>query len=163
MLKYFLAGCLMLSTFVVSTPAVFAQSAPSVVAQTNTTGTKITDEELQKFTNAFKQVVVIDDEAKQQVFKVIQDSGIEPERVIEIDRAQGDASFKPSKPITDKETQAYKKILAEVNKIDTASKTRMDNAIKAQKLEPQRFGEILAMLQKDENLRKRVETMLQKP
>ncbi len=161
MLKTFLAGCLLMTGLVIGVPTALAQTPTTIMTQATPTST-ISQGELQQFANAFKQIVTIDNEAKQEVFKLVQASGMPVERIVEIDRSRREPNFKLSTPVSAQEKQTFEQLMTQVEAIDKSARTRMDQAIVAQKMEPKRFGEILGILQKDENLQKRVEELLKK-
>lgn len=158
MLKVLFAGCLMLTAFSATAPVALSQTAAP--AQTAPANSNIGRDELKKFTVALKQVFTISNETDQKVAQLIEKSGIPFERFREINRAKRDTSFKPTTPITTAEQQTYEQTMVKILEIDKSAKGRMDQAIQSQGIKPERFGQILSAVQKDQNLQKQVEELL---
>lgn len=169
MMKHILAGCSLTVLLVAGslpaqaqTPAPAPSPAPSSApaAPSGSQG-NVSPEELKKFASAVKQMLVIARDAENQMSQAVQQTGLSEARFNEIYLAKKDPASKPAKPITSKEQQSYDQAFAKIGQIEKDAKAKMDNTIVAQGLEKQRFDQIFATVQGNQQLRQEVQKMIQ--
>jgi hypothetical protein len=174
MIKKILIGCsaltLVLGSYTVAQAQTSAPAAPSTekpaaqpaqpAAPAQPAPAAPSPEELQKFSKIVKQLLVIGKDAEAQITQAIQKEGLTEERFGEIYQAQNNPQAKPSRAITSKERQSYTQALANVRQIQQSADTKLQNVVKQEGLEVQRFNQIFAAIQKDPKLRQEVQKMI---
>lgn len=167
MIKHLLANSSLLVLLAVGSLPVQAQNsapapaAPAPAAPAPAAPTQVSPDELKKFAGAVKKMLAISQEAETQIAQVVQQSGLTEVRLSEIYRAKQDPAQKPKNPITPKEQQSYDQAMVKLNAIEQDARTKFDTSIKSEGLEPQRFNQIFAAVQKNPQLRQEVQKMIQ--
>ncbi len=133
-------------------------SVPQSFLAQATSATEVTQEELQKFTEAFKQLRAIEAEAEEKMAQAVQQEGLTPQRFVEIGQSQQNAG---ASGISADEQQKFQKALVRVRQILERTETQKYEAVENQGLEVERFQEIIAAIQGNPALQQRVEQMLQ--
>lgn len=133
-------------------------SVPQSFLAQATSPTQVTQEELQKFAEAFKQLRAIEAEAEQKMAQAVQQEGLTPQRFVEIGQSQQNAG---ASGISADEQQKFQKALVRVRQILESTETQKYEAVESQGLEVERFQEIIAAIQGNPALKQQVEQMLQ--
>jgi len=123
-------------------------------------GSQVSSEELQKFAKSVKQLQVIEREADQEMIQAVQRRGLSGERFVEIYQAQQNPQAKPGKEVTSQERQQFEQAVKQVGDIQQKTELKMQQAIQSEGLEPVRFRQILAVVQRDPDLQRRVQQLL---
>jgi hypothetical protein len=161
MIKHFLViSPLLILSAVGSLPAQAQNSAPAPTAPAPAP-TQVSQDELKKFASAIKKMLVISQETDNQMVQVVKQSGLTEARFNEIYSSKQDPAQKPKNPITPKEQQSYDQAMEKLTVIEQDARTKLDSSIKSEGLEPQRFNQIFAAVQKNPQLRQEVQKMLQ--
>ncbi|MGH2413602.1 MAG: DUF4168 domain-containing protein [Microcystaceae cyanobacterium] len=121
---------------------------------------EISPEELQRFAKAVKQLRALDQTSQEKMAQAVQSEGFTPERFMEIERGQQNPQGQAAPEVSGEEKQKYEKALAQVKQIHLETQTQMQQAIKAEGLEVERFNEIVAAVQQDSTLQQQVQQML---
>ncbi|UBF28365.1 DUF4168 domain-containing protein [Kovacikia minuta CCNUW1] len=136
--------------------------APSPAAPSSAPAAQqVNPDELKKFTNALKKILVIANDAETQMGQVIQKEGLTPARFNEIYQSKKNPSAKPASQITPKEEQSYQQVVSQLTKIQENAQTKRDQAIVAEGLKVDRFEQILTIAQKSPELRQEIRKMIQ--
>lgn len=124
--------------------------------------TAVSKDEVQKFANAIKQILVINRDSEKAAVQAIKDEkGLTEQRFDEIYKNQKDPKATPAVQIQPKERQSYDRVVAKLVQIQKDSDTKMEEAVKAQKLEMSRFNQIFEALQKNPQLRQEIQKLVQ--
>lgn len=115
---------------------------------------EVGDAELSKFAVAFQQTRMIMGEAQQEMATVVQNNGLEIQRFNELYQAAMD----PEKEMdaTAEEREQYKKIVSEIEKMQSGLQKKIENAITEQGLSLERYEQIGMALQTDPELQERL-------
>jgi hypothetical protein len=165
MRKHFLVGCsLLVLTTLGSIPAQAQNPSPApspVPSPAPSSQQQVNPDELKKFANALKKILVIANDAESQMGQVIQKEGLTPARFNEIYQAKKNPTAKPVSQITPKEEQSYQQAVSQLTKIQESAQTKRDQAIEAEGLKVARFEQILTIAQKSPELRQEIRKMIQ--
>ncbi|QZZ21942.1 DUF4168 domain-containing protein [Leptothermofonsia sichuanensis E412] len=160
MVKHILASCSLMLLLGVGSLPVQAQSPSPAPAQT-AAPTKVSTEELKKFTSALKKALLIMQERDNQMVQAVQKEGLTEERFNEIHQSRQDPSKKPSQQVTSKEEQSYKQAFSQLVEIEKNTQAKMEKALESEGMNVARFNEILAQVQKDPSLQQEVRKLIQ--
>lgn len=153
-IKRILSGAFILT--VMSTMPSFAQA--EAMPQQEQAQIEVSDEELGKFADAYKQMQVIGQQAQQQMVSAVEDEGMDIKRFNEIHQATMDPA--KENDATPEEMEMHKKV---VEKLDTMQKGFQDQVTKIvedQDLDMDRYQQIATALQTDTELQQRLQKML---
>lgn len=162
MLKQVLTGASVLSLmFVCHLPAQAQSQAPAGKPQGQTAPqVQVSPQELQKFANAIKQLLVLEQEANKQMLQAIQQEGLSPERFNQIFMAQRNPQAQTAKPASDEENAKFKRAMTKVAAIEQQMPPKMTKAVQDQGLEVQQFEKIMAAVQGNRELRQQVQKLI---
>ena len=143
-------------------------SAAPMVAQTQQMGQasqqsqekiEVSDAELGKFADAFKQIQVMSQQANQKMAKTVSDEGLEVQRFNEIHKA----SLDPNKEsdATPEEEKKHKAILAKLDTMQKDFEGKVEKIIENQDMKVERYQQVAAALQTDTELQQRLQKILQ--
>ncbi len=118
-------------------------------------------EELQKFAKTFGTLKNIQQDAKKQMLEIIQQEGLSQERFAAIYRAQKDPNTPVNPQVSSEEKQKFEQANTKINQVQQDSQSKMRQIITQEGLNPQRFEQILAAVQKDPALQQQVQQMMQ--
>lgn len=135
------------------------QAAPKPQGQ-QAPETQISQQELQKFASAIKQLLAIEQEANKQMIQAIQQAGLTPDRFEEINRVQQNSQEKPAKPVSQEEKQKFAQARDKVSAIGNQVQPKMTKAIQDQGLDVPRFEQIMAAVQQNPALQKQVQQLI---
>jgi hypothetical protein len=127
------------------------QSAPT---------TKVSQEELQKFANAVKQLQAIQRQTETQMIGAIQREGLSEQQFMQIYQSQRNPNAQPAKKATSEEMKKYQQAVSKVTDIQRQTTPKMEKAVKSQGLELQRFNQIFAAIQADPTLKQQVQNLV---
>lgn len=134
--------------------------------------TKVSQEELQQFAQAYKQIQQIRKDSEAKMVEAVQNAGLSPERFIEISKLQQSPQApqaqegQPSQEsqqkteVTSQEQQGFENAKSKILEIRQQSESQMEQAIQKEGLDIPRFNEIVATLQQDPSLRDQVQKMI---
>ncbi|MCY7324405.1 MAG: DUF4168 domain-containing protein [Phormidesmis sp. CAN_BIN36] len=123
--------------------------------------TAVSKDEVQKFANAIKQILVINRESEKKATQAIKDEkGLTEQRFDEIYKAQKDPKAASAVQIQPRERQSYDRIVTKLVQIQKDSDTKVEEAVKAQKLEMPRFNQIFEAAQKSPQLRQEIQKLV---
>ena len=130
----------------------------AVMAQTEQN--PVSDEEISKFAITFQKMRMMNQDVMRQLTEVVTREGMEVPRFNEIHQAEMD----PAKTVemTEEEQEKYKKIAAELEKMQLSFTKQMEGLISEAGLTPERYEEIATRLQTDPALQERLKAELQK-
>ena len=133
-------------------------STTAVMAQTEQN--PVSDEEISKFAITFQKMRMMNQDVMKQLTEVITREGMEIPRFNEIHQAEMDPAV--TVETTEEEQEKYKKIAAELEKMQLSFTKKMEGMISEAGLTPERYEEIATQLQSDPGLQERLRTELQK-
>ncbi len=122
---------------------------------------EISQEELQQFAKAIKQLQAIQQESEQKVVKAIQGEGLSQERFREISQVQQNPETQLTTEVTEEEMQSFKKAVARVTELLQAAQSKMEQAVRAEGLEIQRFNQIATAVKQTPALQQELQQMTQ--
>lgn len=135
-------------------------SVPQSVLAQAASPTQVTQDELQKFAEAFKKLRAIEVEAEQRMAQAVQEEGLTPQRFVEIGQSQ-QSQESASSGVSAEEQQKFDKALVKVREILENTETQKYEAVQSQGLEVERFQEIIVAIKANPELKQQVEQMLQ--
>lgn len=121
----------------------------------------ISQQELQKFANAFKRVQLLEQESIETMFEIVKNAGFSRERFGEILEAQQNPQAQPNVEISQEESAKFDSAIAEITENRQETIANMQQAVIAEGLELGRYDQILAVVKDDEDLQNQVLEMIQ--
>ncbi|OKH22537.1 hypothetical protein NIES593_12120 [Hydrococcus rivularis NIES-593] len=138
-----------------------SQQAPATQGQEAPQSSQVSQEDLQKFANAIKQIQTIQKDYQGRMVQAVEGEGLSQERFMEIQQSQSNPSAQPSTQISNEEKQSFEQANAKVSQLQQEAESKMKEAVQAQGLDIQRFNEIFAAIQQDPSLQQQVQQMIQ--
>ena len=134
--------------------------ATALAQVTEQTQTKVSDEELNKIASVFQELQTINTEGQQKMVETIEASGFEVDRFNEM----YEASQTPDKDIeaTPDEKKKYGVVVSKMQEIQTGLQQKMEGVITDEGLSMQRYQQIAAAFQTDQELQQRLQNVLAK-
>ncbi len=123
--------------------------------------TEISQEELQQFAKAIKQLQAIQQESEKKVVKAIEGEGLSQERFREISQVQQNPETQSTTEVTEEEMQSFEKAVARVTELLQAAQSKMEQAVRAEGLEIQRFNQIATAVRQTPALQQELQQMTQ--
>ena len=121
---------------------------------------KVTDQDLNKFADAYQAVQMENQKAQQEMVSMINESGLEVDRFQEIQKAQMDPNTELD--ATEKELAAHKEIMTEIQAMQPELQSEMEALIKQKGLSMQRYQEVAAAIQSDAALQQKLQAIMMK-
>src|SRR5690554_1449237 len=132
---------------------------PAQMQQQQQATPDISDEELQKFVDAFQEIQVENQKIQQKMIAEIQEEGMEVQRFSEIQQAQQNPNQEVE--MTAEEEKAIESLMPKLQSIQQESQTVMQEKIKSAGLTMNRYQEIAQMIQQSPELQKKLQSMMQ--
>jgi len=163
MLKQLLTGITVLALLLGTSLPGFAQSQETVVTAQLKQASKedISQQELQKFANAFQRVQQFEQEFIEGMFKIVESQGFSRERFGEILQAQQNPEAQPNVEVTPEESEKFDNAIKEIATNQEETIANIQQAIVAEDLELERYTQIFAVVRDDEELQKKVLELIQ--
>ncbi|NEO26429.1 MAG: DUF4168 domain-containing protein [Kamptonema sp. SIO4C4] len=120
----------------------------------------ISSEELEQFADAWINVVSIERETRQEIVEIVQDEGFDPQRFGDIAQSYQEDS-EPTPPLTAEEESNFEQAAQRIQTLRQETRNEMQQAVRSEGLEPQRFSELLTAVREDEALQEEVKGMIQ--
>ncbi|WP_026450956.1 DUF4168 domain-containing protein [Aequorivita capsosiphonis] len=122
--------------------------------------TEVSDAELTQFANAYKEMQVQNQEAQQEMVKIIEAEGMDVQRFSTIQQA----SMDPNQEVeaTDAEMKMHDNAIAKMQQMQPELEKKASEKIVATGLTMERFEAIAAVIQKDQGLQQRLQAILMK-
>ncbi len=160
MKRILLACCTAVLVGAVHLPAQAQTSAPAPAPQAAPTK-PVSKDEVQKFANAIKQILIINRASETEAVAAIKGEGFTEERFDEIYKSQQDPKAKPTTQIQPKERQGYDRVVTKLVQIQKDSDAKMEKAVQSQGLDVPRFNQIFEAAQKNPQLRQDIQKLVQ--
>lgn len=121
---------------------------------------EVSDVELTKFANAYQEMQVQNQEAQQEMVKIIEAEGMDVQRFSTIQQA----SMDPNQEVeaTAEEMKMHDKAIAKMQEMQPELEKKATEKIVATGLTMERFEALAAVIQKDQALQQRLQTILMK-
>ncbi|MAC95391.1 MAG: hypothetical protein CMC96_07805 [Flavobacteriales bacterium] len=132
---------------------------PAQMQQQQQATPDISDEELQKFANAFQEVQVENQKIQKDMIAKIEEEGMEVQRFSEIQQAQQNPNQEVE--MTAEEEKAIENLMPKLQTIQQESQTVMQEKIKSAGLTMNRYQEIAQMIQQSPELQQKLQSMMQ--
>ena len=142
-----------------STPGAEALQQPEAAGTEEGSQATISESELKQFATAIPQLSTIEKTTKGEITQVIGQSGLSQDKFSALYSSQKSES--PAVEATAEEKQSFEQAITKIQSIEQKAQAEQEQIIRAQGLEPQRFGQILAAVRQDQNLKTKVQQMLQ--
>lgn len=136
------------------TPQQLQRQAPAVPQ------VQIGEDDLRKFSNAIKQLQVIQQDTVTKVTQVVQSGGLSKERFIQISQAQQNPSDRSAAKITPEEQKNFEQASQKIGEIQRETQTKMIRVLGNQDLDIQRFNDILVTVRQNPELQQKVQQMM---
>ena len=138
----------------------FLATLGTISMSAQTEAKKVTDQELNKFANAYQAVQVENQKAQQEMVAMIEESGLDVEKFQKIQKAQ----MNPNTEVeaTEKELTAHKQVMAEIQAMQPKLQSEMEGLIKKQGLTMQRYQEVAAAIQTNQELQQQLQAIMMK-
>ncbi len=121
----------------------------------------VSEEELVKFVDIVQKLQPMGMDAQQKMMAAVQDEGLEVQRFSEIMSAQQMPEGESDAEITPVEMEKYEKAQTAIDKIQDDAQDEMNTIIEANGMSKERYEEIMMIVQQDQDLMQRVQTMMQ--
>ncbi|HEA31147.1 MAG TPA: DUF4168 domain-containing protein [Leeuwenhoekiella sp.] len=154
-IKRILGGAFVLATM--STMPAFSQ-AQAMPQQQQQEQVDVSDEELAKFADAYKQMQVMGQQAQQKMATTVEDEGLDIKRFNEIHQATMDP--KTENDATEEEMAMHKKIVEKLDGMQKDFQGKLTKIVENQDLSMDRYQQIATALQTDTELQQRLQKKL---
>lgn len=121
----------------------------------------ISSEELQQFANVIPELQEIDQAARQQVMQAIEQSGLSIDRFRELYQTQQVPGAEPSSSVTPEEQESFNQASSQIQSIEQETLSQQEQVIRNGGIEPDRFTQILVVVQQDSALQQQVQQLIQ--
>ncbi len=159
MFKLFLTGSSVLALLLAGLSAQAQTQAPALQPKQVAPQANVSQQELQKFTSAIKQLQAIQQQSRTEMVQAVQRHiGLSEQRFVQIYQAQQNPQS--GTKVTQQEKQNFEKAITQIKAIQQQSQPKMQQAVKSQGLEVERFNQILASVQQNPALQQQVRQML---
>ena len=138
----------------------FLATLGTISMSAQTEAKKVTDQELNKFANAYQAVQGENQKAHQEMVAMIEESGLDVEKFQKIQKAQMDPNTEVE--ATEKELTAHKQVMAEIQAMQPKLQSEMEGLIKKQGLTMQRYQEVAAAIQTNQELQQQLQAIMMK-
>lgn len=120
----------------------------------------ISDAELAKFANAYQEMQVQNQEIQQEMVKIIEKEGMDVDRFSAIQQA----SMDPNQEVeaSDSEMKMHENAVTKMQKMQPEMEKKASEKIAATGLTMERFEALAAVIQNDQDLQQRLQTILMK-
>lgn len=122
--------------------------------------TEVSSEEIEKFANAISQIQTIQTDYQTRIIQAIEQQGLTQERFIQIQQAQLNPEVQPEPEVSSEEMDDFDQANTKVDSLSQEAKSKMQEAVRAEGLELERFNEIFASLQGNPELQQEVQRIL---
>lgn len=121
---------------------------------------EVSDAELTKFANAYQEMQIQNQEIQQEMVKIIEDEGMDVERFSVIQQS----SMDPNKEVeaTDAEMKMHQNAVSKMQKLQPEMEKKASEKIAATGLTMERFEALATVIQNDQALQQRLQTILMK-
>ncbi|HKK62829.1 MAG TPA: DUF4168 domain-containing protein [Bacteroidales bacterium] len=120
---------------------------------------EVSAEELKQFASALQEVQTINQQVQQKMVNAVKEEGLEVQRYKEILQAQQDPNQEAN--ATNEELKQFETAIQEVGELQAKAEQEMEEKIIAEDLTINRYQEIMALIQNDPELQKRIQEYLQ--
>ena len=121
---------------------------------------QVSQKELQQFANAVKKLQPIQENAQNQIVQVIQQENLSEKRFGEIYQSRRNPQAQPTSKITPDENKKFDQANAKIEKIEQSTQGQMEQAVKGEGLDIQRFNQIFLTLRQNPDLLQKVREMI---
>ena len=119
---------------------------------------EVSDEELGKFADAYKQMQVIGQEAQEKMVSTVEDEGMDIKRFNEIHQSTMDPATEGD--ATAEEMEMHKKVVEKLDAMQQGFQEQVAKIVESQDLNMDRYQQIAMALQTDTALQQRLQKML---
>lgn len=131
----------------------------STFAQTGKTGTKVSDEDLEKFVNVYQVVQMENQQLQQGMVEMIQEEGMEVERFNEIHSAS--SSPEGEVEAGSEELAIHQKVVKKMEEKQNEFQERVTELIEKEGLTLEKYQEVFQELQADQKLQQKFSELMQ--
>ncbi|AFY86028.1 DUF4168 domain-containing protein [Chroococcidiopsis thermalis] len=121
---------------------------------------QVSQKELQQFANAVKKLQPIQENAQNQIVQAIQQEDLSEKRFGEIYQSRRNPQAQPTAKITPDENKKFDQANAKIEKIEQSTQGQMEQAVKGEGLDIQRFNQIFLTLRQNPDLLQKVREMI---
>lgn len=122
---------------------------------------KVSDQELTNFANAFTDIQVVNQNAQTEMVKVIEESGMQVETFnLLYQAAQSPTPVEPE-GVSKEDTEKFEVVVAKIEQMQPKFQKQMEDAISENDLSVERYQQMMAMIQTDEELQQKLQSKLQ--
>lgn len=142
-------------------PAQPSQSQPSTQPPAQQPAqTQVSEKELKQFASAVKKLQPIQENAQNQIVQAIQQEELSEKRFGEIYQSRRNPQAQPTAKITPDENKKFDQANAKIEKIEQSTQGQMEQAVKGEGLDIQRFNQIFLTLRQNPDLLQKVREMI---
>lgn len=131
------------------------------VATTAFSQEKVSDQELTNFANAFTDIQMVNQNAQTEMVKVIEDTGMQIETFNVLYQANQSPTPVEPEGVSKEDTEKFETIVAKIEQMQPKFQKQMEDAISENDLSVERYQQMMAMLQTDEELQQKLQSKLQ--
>ncbi len=121
---------------------------------------EISDTELTQFASAYQEMQIQNQEIQHKIVKMIEDEGMDVQRFSAIQQASMDPNHEVE--ATDSEIKMHQNVILKIQKMQPQFEKEASDKIVATGLTMERFEALATVIQKDQALQQRLQTILMK-
>jgi hypothetical protein len=137
-----------------------SQSQPPTQPTQQPAQTQVSQAELKQFANAVKKLQPIQEDAQNQIVQAIQQEKLSEKRFGEIYQSRRNPQTQPTAKITPEENKQFDQANAKIEQIEQSTQSKMEQAVKGEGLNIQRFNQIFLSLRQNPELLQKVRQMI---
>jgi len=122
---------------------------------------KVSDKELTDFANAFTDIQMVNQNAQTEMVKVIEDSGMQIETFNALYQAAQSPTPVEPEGVTKEDTENFEAVVTKIEQMQPKFQKQMEEAISKNNLSVERYQQMMAMVQTDEELQQKLQSKLQ--
>lgn len=122
---------------------------------------KVSDQELTNFANAFTDVQTVNQNAQTEMVKVIEDSGMQIETFNVLYQSAQSPTPEVPEGVSKEDTEKFETVVTKIEQMQPKFQKQMEDAISENDLSVERYQQMMAMLQTDEELQQKLQSKLQ--
>lgn len=122
---------------------------------------KVSDKELTNFANAFTDIQMVNQNAQTEMVKVIEDSGMQIETFNVLYQAAQSQTPAVPEGVSKEDTEKFEVVATKIEQLQPKFQKQMEEAIIENELSVERYQQMMAMLQTDEELQQKLQSKLE--
>lgn len=152
-------GISLFAFFAMNTVCAQVNQVPAQMQQQQQVNPDVSDEELQKFVDAYQEIQVENQKIQQEMIAKIKEEGMDVQRFSQIQQAKQNPQQEAS--MTAEEKEALESLMPKLQTIQQESQAVMQEKIESAGLSMSRYQEIAQMIQQSPELQQKLQGMME--